>query len=308
MKTSPVTSADVARSVLAVPPLARNQDLSISREGNAAMIRHIESAGITSLLYGGNANFYNVGLHEYGHVLDTLAELASPDTWVIPSVGPDFGKMMDQVPLLKAREFPTVMVLPMIFPATVAGVERGIRSFAEAYGKPVVVYLKDDTYLTPKAVKRLCDADVVSAVKYAIVRTDPKNDAFLSELVDLVDKDIIFSGIGERPAVFHLRDFGLGSFTSGSVCVAPNGSTQILKKLNAKDWTGAEELRSRYLPLEGLRDDNSPIRVLHEAITLSGIADMGPMLPHLSNIEGDLVPRVKAAASELLAWDRQLVA
>lgn len=307
MKTSPVTSTDVARSVLAVPPFARNQDLSINRDANAQMISHIEASGISSLLYGGNANFYNVGLYEYGEVLDTLAELASPDTWVIPSVGPDFGKMMDQVPLLRAREFPTVMVLPMMFAATVAGVELGIRRFADAYQKPVVVYLKDDSYLTPSAVERLCKAGVVSAIKYAIVRAEPKKDAFLSELVQRVDKSLIFSGIGERPAIVHVQDFGLGSFTSGSVCVAPNGSTQILKALREENWEAAEALRARYLGLEGLRDEYSPIRVLHEAITLAGIADMGPMLPHLSNIEGELTAKVKAAASELLAWDRQLV-
>ncbi len=71
---------------------------------------------MTTLLYGGNANFYNIGLHEYASMLDALTELAAPGTWVIPSVGPDYGKLLDQAAVLKTRKFPTAMVLPMTFP------------------------------------------------------------------------------------------------------------------------------------------------------------------------------------------------
>ena len=62
------------------------------------------------------------------------------------------------------------------------------------------------------------------------------------------------------------------------------------------------------LPLEDLRDELSPIRVLHEAVTLAGIADMGPMLPHLSNLPPAEHPRIRSAAATLLAHDRSLPA
>jgi dihydrodipicolinate synthase/N-acetylneuraminate lyase len=146
----------------------------------------------------------------------------------------------------------------------------------------------------------------VSAIKYAVVRDQPEVDAYLSELVQEVDRTIVFSGIGERPAVIHLRDFELGGFTSGSVCVGPNGSTHILAALKRGDWDGAEKLRANYIPLEDLRDGYSPIRVLHEAVTLAGIANMGPMLPALSNIDAELSVKVKGAASELYSWDKAL--
>ena len=98
MKTTPVTAADLGASVLAVPPLARNADLSLNRAANQSLIRHLEAGGVSTLMYGGNANFYNVGLYEYASILDMLEELAAPGSWVIPSVGPDFGKMMDLGP------------------------------------------------------------------------------------------------------------------------------------------------------------------------------------------------------------------
>jgi dihydrodipicolinate synthase/N-acetylneuraminate lyase len=306
MKTDAVTFADLAGSVLAVPPLARNADLTLNKAANATLIKHIEGGGVTTLLYGGNANFYNIGLHEYASVVDTLTELAAPGTWVIPSVGPDYGKLLDQAAVLKTRKFPTAMVLPMTFPSTPGGAVTGLRRFAEAYGKPIIVYVKAEGYLTPEGVKQLVDDGIVAAIKYAIVRPDPTKDTFLSQLVELVDRKYIVSGIGERPVITHLRDFGLNGFTSGSVCVAPKGSMQILHACKRKDWDTAAKLRAAYIPLEDARDAHSPIRVLHEAIRLAGIADTGPVLPLLSNIDADKHEEIKKAASALLAADKGL--
>lgn len=306
MKTQAVTFADLSASVLAVPPLCRNQDLTLNKAANAALIRHIEGGGISTLLYGGNANLYHISAGEYGALLDMLAELAAPETWVIPSVGPDFGKMMDQAPVLRSRSFPTVMVLPATFPNTVAGAEAGLRRFAQAFGKPIIVYIKAEGYLTPEAVKRLVDDGLVAGIKYAIVREDSSKDAFLSQLVDLVDRRYIVSGIGERPAIVHLRDFGLSGFTTGSGCVGPRGSAGLLAALKRKDYGRAEELRAAFIPLEDLRDAHSPIRVLHEALRLAEIADTGPILPLLSNLEPEHHARVKKAAQDLLATDRAL--
>jgi dihydrodipicolinate synthase/N-acetylneuraminate lyase len=303
MKIDAVSAADLSRSVIAVPPLARTADLRLARAANASLVRHLEAGGVSTLLYGGNANLYHVGLYEYAALLDELESIASPATWVIPSAGPDLGKLIDQAQILRARRFPTAMALPLTFPITMPGAATGLRRFAEALGRPIVVYLKAEGYLTPELVKSLVDDGLVAAIKYAIVRKDPREDAFLSRLLDLVDRRLVVSGIGERPAIVHLRDFSLAAFTSGSVCVGPRGSTQLLAACQRKDWATAERLRERYLPLEDLRDAHSPIRVLHEAVTLAGIADMGPMLPLLSNLEPEHHGAVQAAARALRAVD-----
>ncbi|MGQ9370159.1 dihydrodipicolinate synthase family protein [Azospirillum sp. ST 5-10] len=304
MKTTAVTVDDVARSVLAVPPLARHADLTLNRDANAALIRHLEGGGVRTLMYGGNANFYHIGLHEYAEALDLLAEAAGADSWVIPSAGPDFGKMMDQVAVLRERAFPTAMVLPLTFPATPGGAARGIRRFAEALGRPVIVYIKFEGYLTVDLVRALCDDGLVAAIKYAVVRPDPADDPYLARLVDAVGRDRVISGIGERPAIVHMRDFGLPAFTSGSVCVAPAASMRLLAALKAGAADEAERIRAAFLPLEDLRDALSPIRVLHDAVTGAGIADMGPMLPLLENLPEPERGRVAEAARALLAYDR----
>jgi dihydrodipicolinate synthase/N-acetylneuraminate lyase len=306
VKTSAVNSADLARSVIAVPPLARNGDLTLNPEANLALIRHLEHGGVATMMYGGNANFYNIGMYEYAAVLDFLEQSVAPNTWLIPSAGADFGKLMDQARVLRTRAFPTAMVLPLSFPATPDGSDKAIRLFAESYGRPVIVYVKAENYLTPGHLKRLVDSGLVAGIKYAVVREDATADPFLAELLARVDAKLIVSGIGERPAVDHLRAFGLAGFTSGSVCIGPRGSTRMLAALKAGDFGTANAIRSAYLPLESLRDAHSPIRVLHEAVTLAGVADMGPMLPQLSNIPADQHAAVGAAAKALLAHDRAL--
>ena len=102
------------------------------------------------------------------------------------------------------------MVLPHRFPATPAGVATGIRKLADTYGKPVIAYVKDDGYIDAAHLGKL-DADgAICAVKYAIVRDNPKDDPFLDDMLSVVNKDIVISGIGERPAIDHLTQFELG--------------------------------------------------------------------------------------------------
>lgn len=303
MKTTPMTPADLAGSVLAVPPLARNADFSLNAAANRAQIRHLEAGGVTTLLYGGNANLYNVGVSEYAELLDMLEEAAAPGSWVIPSIGPDYGRLVEQAKLLRGRAFPTAMALPMSPQATPAGVETGLARTAEAFGRPLVVYVKSAAYLAPDALARLVDRGAVGAIKYAIELEDPTRDEYLTRLLDLVDRNLIVSGMGERPTIAHLLHFKLAGFTSGSVCIAPRSSQALLLALKRGDEATARALRERVLPLETLRDRLSQIRVMHEAVTLAGIADMGPMLPMLSNIEPEHHAVIREAARALKEID-----
>ncbi|MGZ5649780.1 MAG: dihydrodipicolinate synthase family protein [Usitatibacter sp.] len=308
MKTTPVTPADLSASVLSVPPLAWRADLSLNPEANRLLIKHLETGGVRTLMYGGNANFYHLPTSEYAATLDFLAEAAGKDTWVIPSAGADYGKLIDQATILKSRAFPTAMALPFGNPSNDSGVATALRKFADKLGKPIIAYVKALGYIEPKTLGALADDGVLCAIKYAVVRDDPAKDSYLDELLQHVSRDLVISGIGERPAVVHLRDFGLKCFTSGSVCVAPRGSMKLLALLKAKQYDEAAKIRAAYIPLEDQRDSRGPIRVLHDAVTLAGIADMGPMLPMISNLEVSERAAVKAAAVVLLEHDRKLAA
>jgi hypothetical protein len=58
-----------------------------------------------------------------------------------------------------------------------------------------------------------------------------------------------------------------------------------------------------YIPLEDLRDTISPVQVLHEAVTLASIADMGPLLPLFGNLNTEHHAAVGEAARRLAAAD-----
>ena len=301
MNVAPITPEVLANSVIAVPPLARDACLKVCAKENAKIIRHLEAGGVRTLLYGGNAMFYHIALGEYAETLDLLQENAGVDTTVVPSVGPAYGISMDQAAILREFEFPTAMMLPAREIATPDGVATGIRKFAEAYGKPIVLYIKFEGYLEPEHAKLLVEDGVINWIKYAIVREDPTQDDYLRRLVDLVDPEIIVSGIGEQPAIVHVNSFGVNSFTSGCVCVAPNLSSKMLQALKDGNLDAAESIRRTFVPLEDLRNDINPIRVLHAAVAEAGIAETGPILPLLDEVDEKSRVEIGAAVRQLLS-------
>lgn len=311
MKTT-ISTEDFCAGVFAVPPLARQPDSSrtLDFEQNNLIVRHILAGGITRLLYGGNAFLYHMTLAEFEQMLDWLSELALgtqaarlhsvENVLAIPSIGPSYGRAMDQAPILKRYEFPCVMVLPCGDPRDAAGLERGYREIAAAANKHLIVYLKEENNLGSDreagldAVARLVDDGVCIGIKYAVVRERPQQDAYLEALLKRVDRKLVISGIGERPAIVHLRDWKLPGFTTGSGCIAPRLTQMIFEACRAGEFEKAEELRAEFIPLEDLRDLWGPARVLHAATQLAGIARMGGIPPYVSALtaeqENDLAP------------------
>lgn len=307
MRTAPVTPADLA-GVFAVPPLARRADRarSIDLHENARLRDHITSGGITRLLYGGNAFLYHVTLGEYDELLAWLAD--APDTaWMIPSLGPSFGRAMDQAVAVRRHGFPCAMLLPCADPRDAGGLERGAREIAEAIGAPLMLYLKDvhnwgvDVERGLDAIGRLVDDGVAIGIKYAIVRNDPAVDPYLEQLVVRVNRQHVVSGIGERPAIVHAREWRLPGFTTGSGCIAPALSQALFERLAVSDFDTARRIREAFLPFEDLRDEWGPARVLHEATRVAGIAETGPIVPFVSSLEDDERLRLAPVVNALVA-------
>lgn len=305
MRTSPISPQEICRSVIAVPPLALNPDLSLNRDANRHLVRHLLSGGVSALLYGGNANFYNLAGRRFLEVCEFLAGLEG-DASIIPSAGPDYGKLMEQAPVLRELDFPTAMVLPLDFPASPAGIERGIRDFTEAFGRPVIVYLKKENYLPPAAIGRLVRDGAVGLIKYAASRERPKGqEPYLQAIIEEIGAERVVSGFGEIPALGHVRDYRLAGFTSGLVCIAPALSMAYREALMADRFQEAGARLEDFRRLEALRERHSPIRVMHEAVRLCGIAETGPILPLLANLEEDHWPAVRHAADALLRLEQQ---
>jgi dihydrodipicolinate synthase/N-acetylneuraminate lyase len=296
------------QGVFSVPPLARRNDQrrSIDFEQNDLIVKHIISGGITRLLYGGNAFLYHISLAEFEGLLEWLAS-KTDDAWFIPSIGPSFGRAIDQAPLIRKFNFSTTMLLPCADPRDAEGMERGYREIAEAANCKLIVYLKDENNFGSDknagldAVARLVDDGICIAIKYAVVRDDPSQDSYLEALLSRVDRKNVISGIGERPAVIHLRDWKLTGFTTGSGCIAPRLTQQIFEALSREDFDSGAEVREKFIPLEDLRDEWGPARVLHYATELAGIAKTGPIAPYISELSVEQLQRLESVASELAA-------
>jgi dihydrodipicolinate synthase/N-acetylneuraminate lyase len=309
MISGPITPQDLA-GVFAVPPLPRRADRGRSLNFDAAecVARHIEAGGITRYLYGGNAFLYHVTLDEYQALLDWLSGFAD-SRWPIPSVGPSFGRAIDQAHLLKRHAFRAAMVLPCNDPRDARGMEAGLREISETAGVPLILYLKsEDAFGTDKeagldAVGRLMDDGTAVAIKYAVVLSDPGRDPYLDGLLRRVDRQRVITGMGERPAIVHMRDFALPGMTTGSGCIASRSCSAMFEACAAGDWSRAGEIRSRFMPLEDLRDAWGPARVLHHATELAGIAPTGPIPPYVSPLHAKQLQELAPVARGLREGD-----
>ena len=305
MNTSPVTIDDL-QGVFPVPPLARRRDdrRTIDFDQNRRIVDHLVAGGMTRFLYGGNAFLYHITLGEYEELLCWLAEFPG-ELWPIPSLGPSFGRAIDQATLLRRHRFPCAMMLPCADPRDAAGLERGLREVTQAAGLPLILYLKDlnnfgmDLEAGLDVVARLVDEGLCVWIKYAVVRENPREDAYLQGLLERVDRKRVISGIGERPAVVHLRDWGLPGFTTGSGCLAPSLSNAILAACRKQDFAAAENVRESFIPLEDLRDAWHPAKVLHHATELAGVAETGPIPPFLSPLSDEQCRQLAPVAEEL---------
>ena len=302
--------------VFSVPPLARvpGKERAIDFEQNSRIVRYLAEGGISRFIYGGNAFLYHVTLAEYEQLLEWLSAIQQDGLWFIPSAGPSYGRLMDQAPLLRRFAFPCVMTLPCGDPRDAAGLERGLREFADAADAHLMLYLKEETNMGANlaagldAVARLVDEGICIAIKYAVVREQPEKDAYLDQLLLRVDRRKVISGIGERPAITHLRQWGLPGFTTGSGCLAPAMSAAVFSACHDGKFAEAERIRSRFLAFEDLRDAWGPARVLHHALELAGIADTGPIPPFVSELSAEQKNQIDRVAQELLTQQQELVA
>lgn len=300
--------AVIARSVWAVPPLALTADLTVNDAANRRLLGHIAAGGVTTVLYGGNANVYGFTAALFQEVAEAAADWAAADAWVIPSVGPDWGKLMDHAAVLARLDYPAAMALPMFGPSDPAGIERALRTFVDRAGIPLIVYIRATDYLPPVALGRLVADGTVFALKYAAPRPDPAVDPYLQAILEHVPASRVVSGFGEPPALPHMETFGLAGFTAGCVCIAPRRSIAILAALRARDFDTARDLMRPLRDLEALRDTHGPIPVIHAAVALAGVAETGPILPMISDVDPALRGDIEAAATSLLAAENQFTA
>lgn len=284
MKQPALTPADFAKAVVAVPPLALNREGVVDPAANRRLMEHIAGGGISTLLYGGNANLYHYGASMFREALAILFDQCPANARILFSIGPDFGKAMDQVEDIRRAGVNNVLLLPTAFPSDPRGVAEGARRIADRLGFGIVLYVKRDAYVEADALGHLVEDGAVSFVKYAVERRDPAEDAYLDSLIAVVGLANISSGMGETPIHDHIGGRGMATFTSGAVCIAPTASDELLQLYRAGRQDEALRLSQPFLEFERQRASLGGTAVLHDAVTISGIADCGPLTPMVSSL------------------------
>jgi dihydrodipicolinate synthase/N-acetylneuraminate lyase len=104
-------------------------------------------------------------------------------------------------------------------------------------------------------------------------------NSYNTPLLERVDRSEVISDMGERPAVIHLHDWKLTGFTTGLGCLMLRLSSNLLAACQAGHFAEAEEIRTQFLALEGIRDAWGPARVLRQAVELAQIAETGSIPP-----------------------------
>lgn len=300
-------SADDSYDIYPVPPVSwkSGSQRSLNMAENEKMFRFLVGQGVKRIVYAGNALVYHMTLAQYSEMVEWLSGVTG-DAEILPAVGPSYGRALDHAAVVRGRRFHSVLVLPSTSdPRDAKGLETGLRDISEAAGLPLSLYIKNETNLGNDkdagldVVGRLVDAKICTAIKYAVVRKNPADDPYLRALLTRVDPSRVISGIGERPAIAHLRDFKLGGFTTGSGVLAPKLCRDLLNACHAQDYAKAEEIRRRFMPLEDLRDAWGAPRVLHHAVALAGIANTGPILPYLSPLNSSQLAQLEPVAKTL---------
>lgn len=301
-----LTAADYSASVVAVPPIALTVDGRVDMAANARIMQHIVGGGIGVLLYGGNANLYHFGSALYREAVEGLHDTLPAGGSILFSVGPDFGRALEQTAELRRLGVKNVMLLPTAFPSSPPGVAEGVRRVADTLGHAIVLYIRREHYLDPNTLATLIDEGAVSFVKYAVERQNPADDAYLDALLHAVPAPLVASGMGETPIMDHIGRRRLATFTSGAVCIAPRTVGNLLALLRADLLEKANDAVAPFVEFERLRNRFGGIAMLHDAIALAGIADTGPMLPMLANLDARARAAVAPSVQSLLAAEAKL--
>jgi len=290
-----------------VPPLAwtSGSQRSLNTRENERLFQFLVAGRAKRIVYAGNALVYHMTQRQYSETIEWLSGLTGKAE-IIPAAGPGYGRAIDHAAVVRGHRFHSVLVLPTTSdPRDAKGLETGLREISEAAGLPLSLYVKDETNFGSDkqagldVIGRLVDAKICSAIKYAVVRKDPANDPYLNALLTRVDASRVISGIGERPAVVHLREFKLAGFTTGSGVLAPKLCRDLLNACRVQNYSKAEEIRQAFMPLEDLRDVWGAPKVLHYAVASAGIANTGPILPYLSPLSSEQLAKLEPVAKAL---------
>ena len=300
-----ITSSDCA-DVLEVAITPRNPDRSINHEGIRGNVRHLIDSGVNFIMPEcGTGLVYDATLEAYEAVVGTFIDAAGDDAFVVPGIGPGYGRSIEMGRIARTLSASGVMIMPIVGPASPAGVLEGIRSIVDDVQLPVILYQRRADIMPAEVVVDLCQRDGVVGLKYSVDDLD-----LFVEINDRAGEAAAMAcGMAEDPSIDYLQAGAVG-FSSGMANFVPRLSLELLRSFNIGDVDGAERIRKEMVPFEDFRAENGArysASGLHAAMDVSGLAG-GPVIPFVEDVAESELPRVRAMLDHLCQVEEEVFA
>lgn len=298
--------SEACRNVLVVAITPRREDRQVDLEGVQKNVRHLIQHGIDFIMPEcGTGMVYDASLEEYEAVVGTFLDAAGDAAYIVPGIGPGFGRSLEMGHIARSLNVAGVMIMPVVGPASANGVYNGFREIAKVVQLPTLLYQRRLDIMPVEDVISLCGMDEVVGLKYAVEDLN----AFDRIVEQAGDRAAMVCGMAEDPCIDYMTHGAVG-FSSGMANFVPRMSLTLHQKFAAGDRTEAERLRALMVPFEDFRGENGARysgSALHAAMDYAGLSG-GPIIPFAEEVGPQDLPRVHAMMDTLMKEETTLPA
>lgn len=303
MSKTPIQRDDYD-DVLVVTITPRRADGSVDRDGVRRNAVYLADRGVRILMpQCGTGLVYDASLDDYRQTVEATMEAVSNRAYVIPGVGPGYGRAKEMGVIARELGVDAVMIMPVVGPASPEGVYAGLSDLIRTLGLPVVLYLKSAELMPLESTIRLAKMDGVHAIKYAVKDLD-MFDALVNEVGDRV---ALLCGMAEKPAV-EFMDHGARGYSSGMANFVPRLSLAMHRAHKTGNRAEVERIHALMVPFEDLRGESRGkynASALHVALEHIGLAG-GPVIPMSAPVAPEDLDRVRSLTDGLMQQEAAL--
>ncbi len=299
-----ILDREACRNVLVVAITPRRSDFKVDLQGAYKNVRYLVERGVDFIMPAcGTGLVYDMCLEDYEAVVGTFVDAAGDEAWVVPGIGPGFGRSLEMGRIAQSLGVAGVMIMPIVGPASADGVFNGLREIAKAVQLPTILYQRRLDIMPVSSVIRLCEMDNIVGLKYAVEDTE----AFEAIADKAGDRAAMICGMAEDPCITYMERGAVG-FSSGMANFVPRMSLTLLRTFVSGDTVEAKRLRALMVPFEDLRGERGArysTSALHAAMDVAGLAG-GPVIPFAADVAAEDLPRLHSVVERLMGEERAL--
>jgi 4-hydroxy-tetrahydrodipicolinate synthase len=302
--TPKILDKDACSNVLVVAITPRDRAGQVDLIGVRRNVAALVAAGIDFIMPEcGTGLVYDATLAEYEAVVGAFVAAAGDRAWIVPGIGPGFGRSLEMGRIARSLGVSGVMIMPVVGPASAAGVRRGLQLITEKVALPTILYQRRLDIMPVEQVIELCRLDGVVGLKYAV----DDLESFKRVAAAAGEQAAMICGMAEDPSIEYMQNGAVG-FSSGMANFVPGLSLELWRQVKAANLDEAQRLRDLMVPFEDFRGENAARysgSALHAAMDIAGLAG-GPVIPFAEDVADADLGRVQAMMAQLLAEENIL--